>query len=86
MNTFTRDVVYNWENEIYIARPRFMCERELVRDYDRETRMHDGWPYYRSTGRLIVTWYDGSVTYIETSQPNHSPVVIDCGYDESLPF
>lgn len=65
---------------------RFTCQREMVRDHVRETALNDGFAYWRTTGRLIVTWHNGSVTYIEYKEPLHSATVIDCGYDEGLPF
>lgn len=65
---------------------QFTCQREMIRDYGREAALNDGFAYWRTTGRLVVTWHNGAVTYIEYKEPIHSPVVLDCGYDESMPF
>lgn len=78
--------LFTHPESIEVLNPRFTCERELVIDTRRTLDMHDGFTYWRSTGRLLVTWYDGSITAIEYYEPKHSPVVIDCGYDEEVPF
>lgn len=65
---------------------RFTYQREMVRDYDRELEYCDGFAYWCTTGRLIVTWYDGSKTIIDNKDMLIDAKVVDCGYDEGLPF
>jgi hypothetical protein len=65
---------------------RFTCEREMIRDYDKELDHCDGFSYWRTTGRLIVTWYNGSKTIIANKDVAIDAKVIDCGYDDVLPF
>lgn len=77
-----------WQERVYVGgqSARFTCQREMLRDYTREAELNDGFEYWRTTGRLVVTWFNDSVTYIAYKEPKHSPVVLDCGYDESAPF
>lgn len=63
--------------------PRFTCQREMVRDYAKDS---DGYEYWRTTGQLIVTWYNGGKTIIANKDVAINAKVIDCGYDEALPF
>jgi hypothetical protein len=77
-----------WRERMYIdgKEVRFVSEREMIRDYDKELDHCDGFSYWRTTGRLIVTWYNGNKTIIANKDVAINAKVIDCGYDDALPF
>lgn len=74
-------------NILNCASKRYSCQTEMVRDYAKEAQLNDGYTYWRTTGRTVVTWANGAVTYlIRKEMYTYSVSVVDCGYDESLPF
>lgn len=78
-------VGYN-EDGVFQMR-NYTCQAEMIRDYAKEVEHNDGYAYWRTTGRTIVTWASGEITYfIRKEVYTYSVKVIDLGYDESLPF